>query len=113
MSKISFEDIGAVVATCQVGANVAGGSVVKLTGNATVGPCTTGDSFCGVIMKPRDGIAAVQFKGFMTVSYTGSLTPGWATLSADGTGGVKPDTEGVAAMVIGVNSDDETAVICL
>ena len=112
MSKISFEDIGAVVATCQVEDGVTGGQVVKLTGNAQVGPCAEGDKFCGVAMEPRTHIAGVQFKGFMTVSCTGSLTPGWATLAADGEGGVKTATAGVAALVMGVNSDG-TAVICL
>ena len=112
MSKISFEDIGAVVATCEVEEGVAGGQVVKLTGNAKVGACTAGDSFCGVVMMPRAAIAGVQFKGFMTVTYTGSLIPGWATLAADGNGGVKSASSGVNAQVICVNTDG-TAVICL
>ena len=112
MSKISFEDIGAVVATCQVEGEVSGGQMVKLTGNAKVAPCADGDKFCGVVMEPRTGIAGVQFKGFMTVGCTGSLTPGWAVLAADGSGGVKAASTGVNALVIGANGDG-TAVICL
>ena len=112
MSKISFEDIGAVVATCQVEEDVAGGQVVKMTGNGKVGPCADGDRFCGVTMQPRCDIAGVQFKGFMTVGCTGSLTPGWAVLAADGSGGVKAASTGVNALVIGANGDG-TAVICL
>lgn len=112
MSKISFEDIGAVVATCEVEEGITGGQVVKLTGNAKVGPCANGDSFCGVAMEPRSTITGVQFKGFMTVAYTGDLTPGWTILAADGNGGVKSASSGVSAQVICVNTDG-TAVICL
>ena len=112
MSKISFEDIGTVVATCQVEEGVSGGQVVKLTANHKVGPCADGDKFCGVALEPRSTIAGVQFKGFMTVNYTGSLVPGWATLAADGTGAVKSASTGVSAQVVCVN-EDGTAVICL
>lgn len=112
MSKISFEDIGAVVATCQVEEGVRGGEVVKLTDNAKVGSCAAGDKFCGMAMQPRGAIAGVQFKGFMTVACTGELIPGWATLAADGSGGVKNAESGVPALVIAMNADG-TAVICL
>ena len=112
MSKISFEDIGAVVATCQVEEGVTGGQVVKLTGNAKVGPCADGEAFCGVALQPRSTIAGVQFKGFVTVGCADELTVGWATLVADGNGGVKIAADGVAAQVVSVN-EDGTAVICL
>ena len=112
MSKISFEDIGAVVATCQTAATVQGGQMVKMEGNGIVTACNAGDAFCGVAMEPRNGLAGVQFKGFMTVSCTGTLNVGWATLAADGAGGVKSAASGVSAQVICVNTDG-TAVICL
>ena len=88
MSKISFEDIGAVTATFAAGEGVEGGQVVKVTGNGTVGPCAAGDAFCGVALEPRKGAAAVQVKGFVTVSCTGDLALGWTALAADGQGGV-------------------------
>ena len=112
MSKISFEDIGAVVATCQVEEGVAGGQAVKLTGNGKVGPCAAGDTFCGMALAPRSSVAGVQFKGFMTLPCSGELTVGWATLAADGNGGIKQSADGVAAQVVCVN-EDGTAVICL
>ena len=83
MSDFSFEDIGAVVATFQVSGEVKGGQVVKVSASRTVAPCTAGDKFCGVALEPRAGGAAVQVKGFVTVSCTGTLTPGWAVLAAD------------------------------
>ena len=112
MSKISFEDIGAVVATCQTAATVQGGQMVKMEGNGIVTACNAGDAFCGVAMEPRNGLAGVQFKGFMTLPCTGELTVGWATLAADGNGGIKQSADGVAAQVVCVN-EDGTAVICL
>ena len=72
MSKISFEDIGAVVATFAAEEGVCGGQVVKVTGSGTVGPCGDGDAFCGMAFQPRKGMAAVQVKGFLTVSTTGT-----------------------------------------
>ena len=112
MSKISFEGIGSVMATCQAEEGVIGSQVVKLTDNGMVAPCSAGDAFCGVAMEPRAGITGVQFKGFMTVTCTGSLTPGWATLAADGSGGIKTAASGVTALVVCANGDG-TAVICL
>ena len=112
MSKISFEDIGAVVATFAAGEDVVGGQVVKVTGEGTVGPCGDGEAFCGMAFQPRKGMAAVHVKGFLTVSTTGTLTLGWVDLAADGKGGVKKASSGgVTALV--VSTSDTGAVICL
>lgn len=112
MSKISFEGIGSVMATCQAEEGVVGGQVVMMTGNGTVAPCVEEAGFCGVAMEPRAGITGVQFKGFMTVPYTGELYAGWTRLKANGIGGVKEAENGMSALVVSVN-DDGTAVICL
>lgn len=111
MSKFSFEDIGAVVATFGAEEGVTGGQVVKVSANGTVAPCAAGDAFCGVALEPRKGGAAVQVKGFVTVSCTGGLALGWATLAADGNGGVKTADTGVTALV--VSAADTGAVLCL
>lgn len=113
MGTFSFEDIGAVVATFAADAGVKGGQMVKLTGNGAVGPCSTGERFCGVAMEPRQGGVAVQIKGFMDVKVTGELSVGWAALAADDSGGVKvADSGGVTALVVSVGGDG-TAVLCL
>ena len=112
MSKFSFEDIGAVVATFAAGSGVKGGQVVKVTENGTVDACSDGEAFCGVALEPRQGGAAVQVKGFVTVPYTGELTLGWTTLAANGSGGVKANSTGVNALVVSVDGVD-TAVVCL
>ena len=114
MSKISFEDIGSVVATFLADSGVKGGQVVKLTGNGQVGPCSAGDAFCGVALEPRAGLAAVQVKGFVRVKTADTLTVGGAGVAGDGDGGGVKTAEsgGVAALVADVK-DDGTAVICL
>ena len=119
MSQISYEDIGAVTATCAVSGEVKGGQVVKVSASRTVAPCTAGDKFCGVALEPRAGGAAVQVKGFVTVTCTGTLTPGWALLAADGKGGVQAaaagsdDADPVGVEVLVVSADTGSAVLCL
>lgn len=113
--KLSFEDIGAVVATCQVSGEVQGGDVVAMSGSAVVGPCADGGKFCGAAMQPRCGIAGVQFKGFMQVKRTGELNVGHAKLVGDGKGGVRQadsGEDGVEALVVCAD-EAGTAVICL
>lgn len=129
MSKISFDGVGAVVATFLADEGVKGGQVVKTTGNGQVGPCAAGEAFCGVALEPRAGMAAVQVKGFVTVASSGGLTVGCKTLVANGQGGVKeaeaaavetgedgtvtiPASAGVPAVVVSVETDG-TAVLCL
>ena len=114
MKHISFDGVGAVVATFEAAAGVAGGQVVKLTGNGTVGPCEAGDAFAGVALEPWGGMAAVQVTGLCAVSGTG-LPVGRALLAADGNGGVKaaaPGSAGAEVLVVSVE-EDGTAVICL
>ena len=112
MNKISFADIGAVTATFLTESGEQGGQVVKVTGNGRVGPCLDNEKFCGVALKPRLGAAAVQVRGFVEVPCTGGLTPGWATLAADGKGGVKTAPSGVEVLVVSAR-EDGTAVLCL
>ncbi len=113
MSKFSFEDIGAVVATFGADEGVKGGQVVKVTGGGRVGPCSEGDKFCGVALEPRKGGAAVQVKGFAAVAVTGELSAGWAVLAADGTGGVKAVSTGGMEVLVADVDGDGTAVLCL
>lgn len=112
MSKISFEDIGNLMATFYAEEGVQDGQVVKMTGNGTVGPCGVGDVFCGVAGMPRAGVAGVQVGGFVRVPATMPLNAGMVGLVADGKGGVKTG-EGVTVLVAEVDTVKNTAVICL
>ena len=112
MSKISFEDIGSLMATFYADEGVQDGQVVKMTGNGTVGPCADGDPFCGVSGMPRGGMVGVQVGGFVPVSATMPLSVGTVGLVADGKGGVKAG-EGITMLVAEVDTLKNIAVICL
>ena len=51
--------------------------------------------------------------GFARVSYSGELKHGWKPLVADGNGGVREDANGIQRLVIQVDEEEHTAVICL
>lgn len=50
--SISYEGIGEWCATFVCGA-VSEGDIVKVSANGTVGKCTAGDGFCGVVRARR------------------------------------------------------------
>lgn len=112
MSKISFDDIGNVMATFYADEGVEDGQVVKVTANGTVGPCAAGESFCGVAGQVRKSAVAVQVGGFMQVDVTGEVGLGRVKLAADGKGGVQAAETGVEALVVQVEQGGK-AVICL
>ncbi len=108
--SVSFHGIGQVCATF-LGTGTEG-QVVSTA--ATVAPCENGDSFCGVAMCVKDDACAVQVAGFVTVPYSSTEpTPGYAKLSADGTGGVKTDEGGREYLVVSVDTAAKTVTILL
>lgn len=114
MSKVSFEDIGAVIATFAAKDGVKPGQMVKITANGEVGACSANDAFAGQAQSVRGGFAGVQVKGFLTLPITGSVALGRVSLAADGTGGVQTaSTGGVPALVVSVDAAAKTAVVCL
>lgn len=114
MSKVSFEDIGTVIATFAAQDGVKPGQMVKITANGEVGACSANDAFAGQAQSVRGGFAGVQVRGFFTVSTTGTVSLGRVSLAADGSGGVQAaSTGGVPALVVSVDSAAKTAVICL
>ena len=114
MSKVSFDDIGAVVATFAAKDGVKPGQVVKITANGEVGACSANDAFAGLALSTRESFAGVQVKGFLTVPTTGTVNLGRVSLAADGSGGVQAaSTGGVPVLVVSVDTAAGTAVICL
>lgn len=116
-SKISFDDVGAVLASFFVAEGVAHGAAVTLTGEETVGVAAD-KKICGVAYAPAsDSIAAVQVAGFATVNVSGAaLTAGWENLTGDGTGSVKKAAAGEtsrAYLVVSADATAKTAVILL
>ena len=113
MNKISFENVGSLMATFFAQEGVEDGQAVKMTANATVGPCEAGDTFCGVAGMPRNGAVAVQVGGFVKVPATMPLSVGKVSLVADGNGGVMAGENDITALVVDVDTVANTAVICL
>ena len=109
--NVSFEEIGRLSVTF-VQEGCTGGQVCRVTANGTVKPCAEGDKFCGIVEHVRGGHAAVQVAGFAEVKLTGVLNPGYASLCADGQGGVK-DGAGLEYLVVSVDANAKTAVIKL
>ena len=110
--SVSFHGIGQVCATF-LGTGTEG-QVVKVSTAATVAPCEDGNSFCGVALCVKDDACAVQVAGFVTVPYSSTEpTPGYAKLSADGTGGVKTDESGREYLVVSVDTAAKTVTILL
>ncbi len=114
MKQVSFEEIGAVVATFACGAAVDCGTVVKVSGNGEVKGCSDGDTFCGVALADGEDVVAVQLGGFCTVATSGTVGVGYKTLAADGDGAVEVVTTGGREyLVVSVDSTAATAIICL
>lgn len=115
--KVSFEEIGAMTATFYAQEGVEGGQVVQVTGDGTVGACAAGDRFCGAALAVAgDHMAAVQVGGFCTLKAGSGVAPGWAGLTADGAGGVRPAAEGETGrecLVVSVDAAAGTAVVLL
>ena len=113
--SFSFDGIGQWAATFACG-EVQEGTMVKVSDNAKVAACAAGDAFCGqVISVAKDGMAcAVALGGMVTASYTGTAPKvGFATLSADGSGGVKADTAGRSHLVTAVDTTAKTVTFAM
>ena len=114
--KISFEGIGQWSATFACGGEVAEGQMVKVSGSGEVSACAAGDKFCGIAeVVARDGAAcAVILGGMVTASYTGTApATGWGNLSANGSGGVKTDSNGGSYLIVDVDTAAKTVTFAL
>jgi hypothetical protein len=115
MFDVSFEGIGntgTITFLSASGVAVANENQVgKLSAGQTIDVCDAEDAFYGVIGKVDEaaGILGLERHGMKEVSYTGTITPGYKELVADGLGGVKaPTVAGTGRMfhIVEVNSTD-------
>ncbi len=120
MFGVSFEGIGLDGTTTFLkgaGVTVANENHVgKLSGAQTIDVCDAEDVFYGVIGKvdEESSILALERRGFNDVSYSGTITPGWKELVADGSGGVKePASAGTGRMFHVVEADDTAKILWL
>ena len=109
-NEIAFTDIGALVVTCRADESLKEGGLVKFSGNGTVAPCESGDEFCGVAMKPRSGMVAVQFKGFVTVPCGEYIKLGWRSVAV-GDGGIVNADSGVRVLVVSTGEDGTAEIL--
>ena len=110
--SVSFHGIGQVCATFL--GDGTEGQVVKMSGKGTVAACSAGESFCGVALCAKDDACAVQVAGFVTVPYSGTEpAPGYAVLTADGSGGVKIVESGREYLVADADTTAKTVTILL
>ena len=102
--NISYEGIGHVGVTFPAGTCVEG-QVCKIGTDGKAAACSAGEKFCGVAETVNESCAGVQIHGFVTVAYTGTAPAmGYAAMSANGSGGVKADSNGNTYLVAAVDS---------
>lgn len=90
------------------------GAVVAMSGNLAVAAAAGDAAFCGVCLDCRDGYATVQLSGYCRVKYSSTApSVGYATLAADGKGGVKKADSGVTLLVTDVDATSGTVGVIL
>ena len=113
MNVFEFDGIGEVVVSLLLDGDAYPGTVVRMLENNWACVCQDGDQFVGVTLKNKCEMGSVQVKGFVRVIYSGELDHGWKPLVANGSGGVREDASGIQRLVIQVNPEEHSAVICL
>lgn len=89
------------------------GTLVKLGDGLSVEKANDGDSFVGVLRSCREKCAAVQLKGAVTLSYSGTAPSlGHTALASDGENGVKAAKDGTPVLVLAVHETAGT-VTCI
>ena len=93
------------------------GKVCKVTANQTVGLCSDGDRFHGVIetIERDNAYCVVRKMGYVMLDYSGTdPSAGIAKLSADDSGGVKVDaTNGIEYLVVDVDTTNNKLTLFL
>lgn len=111
--SVSFGGLLESTATFKTASAIDAGKLVKMSANGTVSACADGDKFCGYVVSSDSSYAAIQLKGIVTVSYTGTApSVGFAALVSNGTG-VKASNSGREHLVISVDSTAGTVTFLI
>ena len=115
--SVAFEGIDRLVVTFLAG-DVTAGKPVVMGGEGSVKNASSGQMPVGVALHARDGHAAVQLKGFVTVQYSGTSAPalGWTALVADSAGCLRAAGSGESGrmcLVVARDSDKKTVDLFL
>ncbi|MCH5297375.1 MAG: hypothetical protein J1E85_06880 [Ruminococcus sp.] len=110
--NVNFNGYNENVATFVADSKLTNAGVpVKISADGTVTVCTSGDKFCGICVAVRDGYAAVQLSGYVTVKTSTKLALGFTKLAAGASGAVAVNENGREHLVI--NSTASEAGIIL
>lgn len=94
--------------------DVSKGKTVIITKNFTTDVAKDGNIFAGVCTHAENQSATIQLRGYVHVPFTGTAPAcGYVKLSANGTGGVKADTNGRYVLVTDIDTYENTCGIIL
>lgn len=87
------------------------GVPVKISADGTVAACSSGDKFCGFCVAVRDGYAAVQLSGYVTVKTGTKLALGYTKLAAGTNGAVAANESGREHLVINSTANEAGIIL--
>ena len=115
--SVAFNGIDNQVVTFQASTGEAG-DTMAMDANNRVKMAPGGAAPVGILLNKRCGHGAVQIRGYVQVSYSGSTAPelGWNSLVADGSGGLRLAASGETGrdcLVVSLNTAEKTAGLFL
>ena len=112
--SISMQGIGAQCLTAKKGAAATAGYPCQFSANDTVADAEKNGSISGVVAGVRGDLVTVQYRGFVTLPYSGTApSVGYGILAADGAGGVKGAQSGESYLIVNVDTTAKTVCVLL
>ncbi len=107
--NVSFNGFNESALTFKCNDSIAKLYPVKISDDATVAKCNSGDPFIGFCLDSDTENATVQMSGYVKTTYSEAApTLGKTKLAADASGGVKTLATGIQCTVLAVDSTDST-----
>ncbi len=103
--NISFNGFMENTVTFECDENVTAGVPVKVEDSGKVTPCGEGDKICGVCTSAREGFAAVQLRGFVSLPVSGAVATGFVKVVSTADGKVKADEDGREVLCVCTDAD--------
>ena len=112
--SISMQGIGAQCLTAKKGTAAPAGYPCHFSANDTVANAASNGAFSGVVAGVRGDLVTVQYRGFVTLAYSGTApSVGYGILVADGSGGVKGAQSGDSYLIVNVDTTAKTVCVLL
>ena len=112
--SISFKGFNEQVITFRTESELEAGTLVKVSGSATVAAATSGEDFIGIVVCTHGDIAAVQVGGYVSLPYSGSApTLGTASIAPADSKTVTASDSGKTVTVVELDTENSTAGILL